>query len=257
MTSWTSRSWVARGISLLVAARPVRCLGAAALLLAAVMPAQAFQQTALADGGYEYFFAAPTLEIRGAGDLDFAGLSFIEGVAGGFRVGAAFDLDWLGGENASLGSPLSTWSGLDTQPRSLSIVAGGELHFGSLRLSLPGGTITLSAGESLILGDGSSLDVGGSGGTISGNPQIPVPPAPPWSGSLTIIGRPGGDITIGTPGGDISLITPNPRSVQITPGSGIVVTVLSPVPEPTAAAMLLAGLLALAGVAARGAKAEA
>lgn len=225
MKSWTNRSWLAR-----------RLCAASLVLLAAALPAHAFQKTALADGGFEYFFAAPSLDIRGAGDLDLTGLSFIEGVTGGFRVGASFNLDWLGGEQATLGSPLSTWSGLDTLPRSLSIVAGGRLAFGTVNLSLVGGTISLVAGSYLDMGDGSSMDVGNSGGFLIGTPYASLwrPPAgSTGDGTITIL--PGGDITL--IGGDITLV-----------GGP------SPIPEPATAALMLAGLLGLAGVAARRAK---
>jgi len=118
----------------------------AALAVAAALPAHAFQKTSFADGRFEYFFAAPSLDIRGAGGLDLTGLSFIEGVEGGFRVGALFNLDWLDGERAWLASSASTWSGLDILPRSLSIISRGNIDFGTVRLSLPGGTISLAAG---------------------------------------------------------------------------------------------------------------
>ncbi|MBK8121267.1 MAG: hypothetical protein IPK39_20520 [Sulfuritalea sp.] len=108
---------------------------ASLVLLASAMPVHAFQPTVLADGSFEYFFAAPSLDIRSAGDLDLTGLSFIDGVEGGFRVGASFNLDWLGGEKAWLASPASTWSGLDTLPRRCrSLRAAASL---SARHSLP------------------------------------------------------------------------------------------------------------------------
>ena len=232
MKNWTNRSWACRRLSLGGPARNFRRLCAASLaLLAAALPAHAFQKTSLADGGFEYFFAAPSLDIRGAGDLDLTGLSFIEGMTEGFRVGALFNLDWLGGEQATLGAPLSTWSGLDTLPRSLSIVAGGSLSFGTVNLSLVGGTISLAAGSYLDMGDGSSIDVGNSGGFFIGTPDVSLwrPPAgSTGDGTITIL--PGGDITlVGGP---------------------------SPIPEPATAALMLAGLLAFAGVAARRAKVE-
>jgi hypothetical protein len=240
---------------------PARCfrrLCAASLLLAAVLPAHAFQKTALADGGFEYFFAAPSLEIRGAGDLDLTGLSFIDGVEGGFRVGAAFNLDWLGGENASLGSPLSTWSGVDTLPRGLSIVAGDSLGLGSIRLSLPGGTIALAAGGALDVGGGAIVDVGGLGVTIIRDPRSTVPPAPTFGGSL-LIRTPGGDISLTQPPTStrIEPITPGGGTLVLAPGAGIVVTVLSPVPEPGSATLMLVGMLGLGAILARRARAQA
>ncbi len=270
MKSSTSRSWFAR-----------RLCAASLALLATALPAHAFQKTALADGGFEYFFAAPSLDIRGAGDLDLTGLSFIEGVTGGFRVGASFDLDWLGGENAWLASPASSWSGVDTAQRTLSIVAGGDMRFGTVQISLPGGTIALAGDGSVIIGDPATIDVGGSVGAVIGSPGLAVPPAP-TSGSITlvsgsfgfgssaiinwvpVIGNPGFAVPPGSAvlnrivGGDPSYIYPpltiGSRNVPITPGGGTLI-LLSPIPEPTAAALMLAGLLALAGVAARRAKA--
>jgi hypothetical protein len=180
----------------------------AAFSIAVALPAHAFQKTSLADGSFEYFFAAPSLDIRSAGDLNLVGLSFIEGVAGGFRVGALFNLDWLGGEQALLASPASTWSGLDTLPRTLSVIAGGSLDLGATRLTLLGGTISLTAGGALTIGDGSVFDVGGTGGGVIRGPGTLLP----------------------SPlGGDIRLTGP------------------SPIPEPTTPALLLAGLMALAG----------
>jgi hypothetical protein len=51
-------------------------------------------------------------------------------------------------------------------------------------------------------------------------------------------------------------LTIGSRNVPITPG-GSTLIFPSPIPEPTTAALMLAGLLGLAGVAARRAKAEA
>lgn len=264
MKSSTNRSWLAR------------CLCAAALaLLATALPAHAFQKTALADGGFEYFFAAPSLDIRGAGDLDLSGLSFIEGVTGGFRVGASFDLDWLGGENAWLASPASTWSGLDTQPRAVSIAAGGALRFEDLRLSLPGGSFSLTAGEILILGGTTMIEVGASGSVVLGSPGLAAPPAPTSGGATLISGGsvttidwipvagtslpPAPDVLNWIIGNDPSQFHPplagGSLNVPITPG-GATLIFLSPIPEPASAALMLPGLLALAGIAAHRAKAE-
>lgn len=169
------------------------------------------RSTSFADGSFEYFFAAPSLDIRGAGDLDLTGLSFIEGVADGFRVGASFNLDWLGGEQAVLASPASTWSGLDGLPRSLSIISGGNIDFETVRLSLPGGTIWLAAGGAVSIGSRSEIVFGGSGVTTL---------------------QPRGNLSL-QPGGDLSIVSP------------------SPIPEPSTAAPLLAGLLGLAGFVSR------
>jgi len=217
--NWTSTNSIGRRAAERESSRVMRGFAAcvfAALTVVMALPAQAFQKTSFADGSFEYFFAAPSLDIRGAGDLDLTGLSFIEGVTGGFRVGASLDLDWVGGENAWLASPASTWSGLDTLPRSLSFFAGGSLNLGATRLTLLGGTISLTAGGPLVVGDGSMFDVGG-GGIISG-PGTLLPRLP--GGDITLIGGP------------------------------------SPIPEPASVALMLAGLLALAGVATRRAKAE-
>lgn len=158
-TSWTRRPAAEHG----QAVRRLAAFVFAALLVAAALPAHAFQKTLFADGSFEYFFAAPSLDIRGTGDLDLTGLSFIEGIESGFRVGALFDLDWLDGERAWLASPASTWSGIDILPRTLSIVAGGNLDLGSARLSFYGGSISLTSSGTLTIGDGSVIDVGGSG----------------------------------------------------------------------------------------------
>lgn len=270
MKNWTNRSWLAR-----------RLCAASLVLLAAALPAHAFQKIALADGGFEYFFAAPSLDIRGVGDLDLTGLSFIEGVTGGFRVGASFDLDWLGGENAWLASPASTWSGLDTAQRTISIAAGGDMRFGAVQISLTGGTFSLSAGESLILGDTTTIDVGGSAGAVVSVPGFAPPTA---GGSITLTGR-GGDtgdiapINVALPAlfaptlGPILVAYPVPPTslgsdgvLVIEPMLGGDITLIGgditliggplPIPEPATAALMLAGLLALAGVAARRAKAE-
>jgi hypothetical protein len=220
-TSWIGR----RGAERL---RRFIALTLAALAFAMASPARAFQATQNADGSFEYFFAAPSLRIESAGDLDLTGLSFIEGVADGFRVGASFGLDWLGGESGWLAQSAATWSGLATLPRSLAIISGGDLDLGSARLRLAGGTISLT-GETIRLGGGAIIDAGGSGAIVITAPDgtIPVRPVPlPGSeGAITIL-----------PGGDIGLIG------------------TSPIPEPTTAALLLAGLLALAGVAGRGAR---
>jgi hypothetical protein len=199
--------------------RRFAALAFAAMAIVAALPAHAFQKTSVADGSLEYFFAAPSLEIRSSGDLDLTGLSFIDGVEGGFRVGALFDLDWTGGEQALLASSTGTWSGVDTLPRSLSFVAGGNLNLGATRLSLIGGTISLTAGGALVVGDGSLFDVGGTGESPIRGPGVLLP---------------------GQPGGGITLV----RSP-------------SPIPEPNAVTLLLVGLLALVGVAARRAKIEA
>lgn len=240
MKNWTNTSWLAR-----------RLCAALLALLAVAMPAHAFQKTALADGGFEYFFAAPSLDIRGVGDLDLTGLSFIEGVTGGFRVGASFDLDWLGGENAWLASPFSTWSGLDTQPRAVSVAAVGALRFEDLRLSLPGGSFSFTAGESLIFGGTTTIEVGSSGSVVIGSPGPAVPPAPTFGGVILVSGGSGSRATIDF----YPPLTIGSRNIPITPGGGTLVF-LSPIPEPATAALMLAGLLALAGVAARRAKAE-
>ena len=214
-------------------------LAFAALALAVVLPAHAFQKTSLADGSFEYFFAAPSLDVRGSGDLDLTGLSFIDGVEGGFRVGASFNLDWMGGEEAWLPSPASTWRGLDSLPRSLSIIAGGSIDFSTVLLSLDGGSISLAAGSTLNIGDGSVIDVGGSGATpvngggsggvvLIGDPNVTLRPTIPVRGGGSITIQPGGNLAIGGP---------------------------SPIPEPTTAALLLAGLAWLAGVFGRRARA--
>lgn len=181
----------------------------------------------------------PSLDIRGSGDLDLTGLSFIDGVEGGFRVGASFNLDWTGGEQAWRPFPASTWSGLDSLPRSLSIIAGGSIDFSTVLLSLDGGSISLAAGSTLNIGDGSVIDVGGSGATpvngggsggvvLIGDPNVTLRPTIPVRGGGSITIQPGGNLAIGGP---------------------------SPIPEPTTAALLLAGLAWLAGVFGRRARA--
>ncbi|MFH1869389.1 MAG: hypothetical protein ABIK82_01400 [Pseudomonadota bacterium] len=278
-TSWTGR----RRAEPLLALRRLAAAALAAMALGTMLPAHAFQKTSLADGSFEYFFAAPSLDIRGPGDLDLGGLSFIEGVSDGFRVGALFNLDWLGGEQATLESPLSSWNGLDTLPRSLSIIAGGNLGFGTTRLSLEGGTISLAAGGYLNVGNGSMIDFGGSGGAVIGNPGLAVPPAP-TSGGITLVSGGSGSgaiinwdwAVIRNPGfvdppavavlsriggSDPSVIfpvgtlTPNPV-LLIEPSGTITPAGPSPIPEPDVTALLLAGLLALAGLRMRHANAE-
>jgi hypothetical protein len=145
----------------------------AACCAALAAPAQAFQATQLADGSYEYFFAAPSLRVQGAGDLDLTGLSFIEGVADGFRVGANFALDWLGDEQAWQAPAQAIWSGFDSTPRSLEILAGGNLNFGTVSLTLNGGNILLAAGGFMDIGTGSIFDVGGD--PVIRPPQIVLP----------------------------------------------------------------------------------
>ena len=121
----------------------------------------------------------PSLDIRGSGDLDLTGLSFIDGVEGGFRVGASFNLDWTGGEQAWRPFPASTWSGLDSLPRSLSIIAGGSLALGPTRFTLAEGTISLTAGGVLAIDNGLGITVGGvigiPGGTLPIQPAAPSP----------------------------------------------------------------------------------
>jgi hypothetical protein len=277
-----SKSWIGRrAAEHAQAVRRFAAFALAALAIAAALPAHAFQKTARADGGFEYFFAAPSLDIRSAGDLDLTGLSFIEGEAGGFRVGASFDLDWMGGENAWLASQGSTWSGVDTQPRAVSVAAGGALRFEALRLSLPGGSFSLTAGESVILGGTTTIEVGASGSVVIGSPGPAVPPAPTSGGAILVSGGSGSGATIDwVPTGGTSVppapaaagilnwivgndpgyiyppLTIGSRNVPITPGGGTLIFP-SPIPEPTTAALMLAGLLGLAGVAARRAKAEA
>ena len=257
-----------------------RCLAAlvfAAVALAAALPAQAFQKTSFADGSFEYFFAAPSLRIETAGDLDLHGLSFIEGIEGGFRVGALFNLDWLGGEQAALGSPASTWSGIDSLPRSLSIIAGGSIDFSTVLLSLDGGSISLVAGSTLSIGDGSAIDVGdsgaipvnggGSSGVVRiGDPNVTLQPTIPVMGGGTITIQPGDNLDIRGPSPGTNPITGG-GTLLIKPGGGIILTgptiltipiiliVPSPIPEPTSAALLLAGLAGLAGVFGRRARA--
>jgi hypothetical protein len=189
-------------------------------LLAA--PVRAFSETPLPDGSFEYFFAAPSLRIASTLDLDLGGLRFIEGVADGFRVGAAFPLEWLGGENARLTTASADWSGISSEPRRLDIVAGGSLSFGTVNISLAGGKISLQAGNAISLGTGSTLDVSAGGSLLLADRTGLYPRTPPivaGSGTLTIL-----------PGGDVSLV-----------GS-------SPVPEPTAWALLLAGIPLIAGL---------
>ena len=73
MKNWMSTSWIGRRVAeRRQAARGFVAFALAALALAAALPAHAFQKTATADGSFEYFFAAPSLEIRTAGDLDLS-----------------------------------------------------------------------------------------------------------------------------------------------------------------------------------------
>ena len=261
-TSWTRRQAAERG----QAVRRFAAFAFAALVLVATLPAHAFQKTSFADGSFEYFFAAPSLDIRSTGDLDLSGLSFIEGVDSGFRVGALFDLDWLDGERAWLATPASTWSGIDTLPRSLSIISGGNIDFGTVRLSLPGGNISLAAGGNLNLGGGSVIATGGSDATIIGSPGFAVPPPPTAGGVMLTIGKPGDNISIIAP----PLTTPLPsvvpmpivsggaitlRDLSPIAGGAITISGPSPIPEPSTSALLLAGLLGLAGMFGRRARA--
>jgi hypothetical protein len=179
-------------------------------------------------------------------------------VEGGFRVGAEFSLESLGDENASLASSASTWSGSDTLPRSLSIVAGGSLGFATTRLSLPGGSISVAAGGNLNMGDSAIVDVAVSGVTIVRNPGSAVPPVPTFRGGSLLIRTPGGEISLTQPPTStrIEPITPGGGTLLLAPDAGIVVTALSPIPEPTSAALMFAGLLGIAGVLARRARSE-
>lgn len=207
MTSWISSGSMRRlAASLLVA-------GCAAL----AAPVHAFSVTRNVDGGYEYYFSASSLRIESAGDLDLSGLSFIESVVDGFRVGASFALDWLGGESARLESQAASWDGSSSEPRSLEISAGGNLLFGIANLSLDEGTIALSSGGFLDLGAGTRINVGTSGrGVITARDGfLRLPP----DGSLTLF-----------PGGDVSLQAP------------------TPIPEPTTWLQLVAGLALLSTV---------
>jgi hypothetical protein len=148
----------------------------AVISTALAAPAQAFQITRLDDGSYEYFFATPSLRVQSTGDLDLAGLAFIEGVTDGFRVGASFSLDWLDGEQAWLAPAQATWSGFDSAPRGIEILVGGNLHLGSTRLTLIGGNILLAAGGILDIGTGTLVDLGNGIVDIGGNPGIIRPP---------------------------------------------------------------------------------
>lgn len=186
--------------------------------------------------GFEYFFATPSLSITSATDFDLTGLSFIEGVEGGFRVGSSFVLDWQVMHSSALSSgPEGTWTGSDTSPRTLSIGSGGDLSLGSARLSLNGGTIALNAQGALSFGDGAVVDAGsaGTGGTGGGGGSVWITvggdPLPPLPGSVVISG---GGIRFDTAGG-----------FPLFGGGGFLV--LSPVPEPSAAMSMLAGMLLL------------
>jgi hypothetical protein len=175
-------------------------------LLCCAAPAGAFSATPLAGGGYEYFFAAPSLRIESAGDLDLTGVSFTEGVTGGFCVGASFALDWQGAENAWQTTSRAAWRGRDVLPRG-QIVAGER--------RMPGVNIASSAGSMLSVGSagdgGGGLSVGGaevrivdggsvvsqSGGGLSLEPSMitlltPVPEPAEWSllvaGLLALVG---------------------------------------------------------------------
>ncbi|WP_153117414.1 PEP-CTERM sorting domain-containing protein [Rhodocyclus tenuis] len=198
-----------------------------ALGLALVAPAQAFEKTAHADGSFEYFFAGQSLTISGPGSLDLSGLNFIEGVDNGFRVGALFMLDSLGGELA-VDSSGNRWSSLDLAPRRLDISAAGDLDLGTARLSLPGGTMLLTAGGVMNLA-GASFAAGGAAtggalGSIILGETLPIRP-----GTL-----PGGGGTL-----------------QLDPGGNITLVGTAPVPEPATSTMLLAGMLLLTGLARR------
>ena len=153
-------------------------------LAALAAPAHAFSATQLADGRYEYFFEAPSLRIESAGDLDLSGLSFIEGATNGFRVGASFALDWLGDESAWSTLPASSWNGVATDARRIEIVAGGNLDIGTARLTLIGGSISMTAGT-IWIGNGAMIDVGGGNAVVAGDPGR-LTPLPGREISLTI-----------------------------------------------------------------------
>lgn len=214
MTNWMNSGLIRKLAASLLAI----CLAGLAV------PAQAYLMTQLTDGSYEYFFATPSLALHSTGDIDLGGVSFIEGVDGGFRVGATFALDWRGGEQAWQ-TPDIVWNGIDLSPRSLSIDSEGVLDLGATRLTLIGGTISLTA-EAILIGSGAMIDVGGGNIIVDSNPGLPDRPPRP---ALPV----GGGSLIVLPGGDISLSGPRP---------------VTAIPEPSSWALLGAGLLMLAAV---------
>lgn len=203
-----------------------RRAASALLVFLAVLtaPASAVTATQQPDGSYVYFFAAPSLRIESSGDIDLGGLSFIEGVADGFRVGASFLLEWLGGENARLGSRGVYWSGFSSEPRRIEISAGNDLLLGNASLSLPEGTILLAAVGSKNL-DGIATNRGGA---------------------IVLVGR---DVRI-DPGLQRPITNGN-GSLILEPGGSISLLAPSPIPEPSTWLQLLAGLAAILTLARR------